>query len=174
MIAKTLLELNTVTIGNSNIVHVHTEHKATYIVSISYSSSNTSPYSNLLLSLCALPVTYNDLTCHTHASTDMSELDITMCRLVEVHEVHVDRIPRKVSIILSVEMKQRLLKSLKALDPHLCRREGVHPSDNADTLSIIARSLHHSLNLIRRVCCTLVNYLNRNNTTIVKALNHFL
>ena len=174
MIAKTLLELYTVTVGNGNIVHVHTEHKTTHIVSISNSCSNTCPYGNLLLSLCALPVTYYNFTCYTHTSTDMSELDITMCRLVEVHEVHVDRIPRKLSIILSVEVKQRLLKSLKALDPHLCRRECVHPSDNADTLSIIASSLHHSLNLVGRVCCPLVNYLYWDNTTIVKALNHFL
>ena len=42
---------------------------------------------------------------------------------VEVHEIHIDRIPREFCIVLSVEVEERLLESLQALDPHLSWRE---------------------------------------------------
>ena len=105
MITEALFELNAVTISNSNIVHVHTEHKTTNIMRVSYSGSNACPNSDLALSLFALPVTYYHLTWHTHTRADMSELNISMGRLIEVHEVHVNTVPRNLSIILSMEME---------------------------------------------------------------------
>ena len=119
MVTHALLELYAVAISNGYIVHVHTEHEAAYVVSISNTCSYASPCSNLLLSLFALPVTYNNLSRDAHTGADVTELDVAMSRLVEVHEVHVDRIPREFCVILSVEVEERLLESLQALDPHL-------------------------------------------------------
>ena len=147
MIAKTLLELYTVAIGNGNIIHVHTEHQATYVVSISNTCCNTCPCSNLLLSSFALPVANNNLARNTHASADMTELDVAVCRLVEVHEVHVDVVPWNFCVVLCMEVEERFLKRLKTLNPHLCWRECVHPCDDTYTLFIVVRSLHDCLNL---------------------------
>ena len=172
MIAKTLFELYTVAIGNGNIIHVHTKHQATYVVSICNSCSNTCPSSNLLLSSFALPVAYNNLARYTHTSTDMTKLNVAMCRLVEVHEVHVDVVPWNFSIVLCMEVEERLLKRLKTLNPHLCRRECVHPCDNTNTLLVVIRSLHDSLYFGRRICCAFINNLNRNDSTIVESIDH--
>ena len=121
MVSQTLLELNAVAIGNGNVVHVHTEHQTTNIVSISNTCCYACPYSNLLLSLLVLPITTNNFAGDAHTSADMSELDVTMSTLVEVHEVHVDLAPGNLGVILGVEVKQRLLQLLQTLDPHLCR-----------------------------------------------------
>ena len=121
MIAQTLLELNTVTIGNGNVVHVHTEHQAANVLGISYTSCYASPNGNLLLSLLVFPIAANHLTGDAHTGADVSELDIAVSTLVEVHEVHVDLAPGDLSVILSVEVEQRLLQLLQTLNPHLGR-----------------------------------------------------
>ena len=120
MVAETLLELYAVAIGNGNVVHVHTEHKTANVVSVSNSCCHACPYGYALLSLLALPVANDNLAGNTHAAAYVTELDVTMSRLVQIHEVHVDGVPGKLSVVLSVEVEKRLLQSLKTLDPHLC------------------------------------------------------
>ena len=51
---------------------------------------------------------------------------------LQVHEVHVDRAPRQVAVELRVEVQEGLLERREAADPHLGRREGVHPEDEPD------------------------------------------
>jgi len=147
VVAQTLLKLYTVAISYGYVVHVHTEHQAAYVVSISYTYSYASPCSNLLLGLFALPVAYYYLARYTHTSADMTKLDIAVSRLVEVHEVHIYVLPRKFSVVLCMEVEERLLQCLQALDPHLSRRECVHPCDDTYTLIVVVRSLHDSLYL---------------------------
>ena len=149
MITKTLLKLNTVAIGNGYIVHVHTEHQTAYIVGIGYSCCNARPNGDALLSLGALPMTNNNLAGNTHAAADMTELDVAMSRLVEVHEVHVDGVPWQLCVILGVEVEKRLLECLQTLDPHLGGREGVHPCDDTNTLLVVVGSLHNGFYLCR-------------------------
>jgi len=143
-------------------------------VSVSYGSSHTSPNGDLLLGLLALPVTYDYLARYTHTSADVTELDVAVCRLVEVHEVHVDAVPRQLGVILSVEVEERLLESLQALDPHLGWREGVHPSDDTHALLVVVGCLHHCLYLGRRVGCALIYHLDRDVAAIVQASYHLL
>ena len=94
MIAETLLKLNAVAISNGYVVHVHTEHQTAHVVCISHCGCHARPYCDALLSLGALPVTYDNLAWHTHAAADVTELYVAMSRLVEVHEVHIDAVPR--------------------------------------------------------------------------------
>ena len=121
MVTHALLELHTVAVGNGYVVHVHTEHEAAYIVSVSYTGSYTCPCGNLLLSSLALPVANNHLSRNTHTCADVSELDVAVSRLVEVHEVHIYSLPRELCIILCMEVEERLLESLQTLNPHLGR-----------------------------------------------------
>ena len=70
-----------------------------------------------------------------------------MSRLVEVHKVHVNGVPWNLCIILGVEVEEGLLQSLKTFDPHLGRREGVHPGDDTHTLLIVVGGFHDGLYL---------------------------
>ena len=67
------------------------------------------------------------------ARLDMREFAVAMGGLVEVHEVHVDLGPRQVAVELRVEMDHGLAQVGQAANPHLGRREGVHPGDDPDT-----------------------------------------
>ena len=120
MVAQTLLELYAVAISYCHIVHVHTEHQTANIVSISNTSSYAGPNGNLFLSSLVLPVSANHLAGNAHTGADVSELDIAMCTLVQIHEVHVHCLPGNLGIVLSVEVEHRLLQLLQTLDPHLC------------------------------------------------------
>ena len=148
MVAETLLKLYTVAVGNGHVVHVHTEHQTAAVVGVGHCGSHARPYGNSLLSLGALPVTDNNLAGNTHAAADMTELDVAVSRLVEVHEVHVDGVPWEVSIILGVEVEQRLLQCLQTLDPHLGGREGVHPGDDTHALLVVVGCLHDGFHLV--------------------------
>ena len=78
MVTQTLLELHAVAIGHCHVIHVHTEHQATHVVSISHTSSHTCPDGNLLLSLLILPVAADHLAGNAHTGADMSELDVAV------------------------------------------------------------------------------------------------
>ena len=78
MVTHALLELYAVAICYGYVVHVHTEHQAAYVVSISNTGSYASPSCNLLLSLFALPVTYDNLSRDAHTGADVTELDVAV------------------------------------------------------------------------------------------------
>jgi len=46
---------------------------------------------------------------HVHSACDKTMFTITMRRLIEVHEIHIDRIPRDVTIELCPKMEQWFL-----------------------------------------------------------------
>ena len=174
MVAQTLLELHTVTVGHGHVVHVHAEHQAAHVVSIGHAGSYASPYGNLLLSSLVLPVAANHLAGNAHASADVSELDVAVSTLVQVHEVHVHGIPGNLSIILGVEVQHGLLQCLKALDPHLCRREGVHPCNDTCALLVVVGSQHHLLYFLRAVGCAFIDNLHGNVAAGIQAIDHLL
>ena len=109
MVTHALLELYTITIRNGHVVHVHTKHQAAYVLGISNTSCHTSPDSNLFLDFFIFPVSTNNLTGDTHTGADMTELNVAMSTLVEVHEVHVNLAPGNLCIILCVEVEEGLL-----------------------------------------------------------------
>ena len=174
MIAQTLLELHAVAIGNGNVVHVHAEHQTAYVVSVGNTGCHTCPDGNLLLGSLRLPIAANHLAGYAHAGADVSELNVAMSRLVQVHEVHVHGIPGNLGIILGVEMEQGLLQGLQTLDPHLGRRECVHPGDDTDALSVVVGCLHNGLDLVGRVDGALVNNLDGDDARGIESINHFL
>jgi hypothetical protein len=69
---------------------------------------------------------------HAEAGLDEPELPVAVRGLVEVHEVHVDLVPRQADVRLRVQVQQRRVQCVQAGDPHLRRRERVHPRDHPD------------------------------------------
>jgi hypothetical protein len=104
----------------------------------------------------------------------MSELDVAVSALVEVHEVHIHGLPGNFCIILSVEVEQGLLEILQTLNPHLGGRECVHPGDHTYALLFVVGSLHHSFHFFGRVGGAFVYHFDGDETALVQALHHFL
>ena len=80
-----------------------------------------------------LPVPGDGLPAPGHASLEESVLAVAVGRLVQIHEIHVDLRPRELAVELCVEVQERLLQGGEPGDPHPCRRERVHPDDEAGT-----------------------------------------
>ncbi len=65
------------------------------------------------------------------ARRDVRVLPVAVRRLVEVHEVEVDRVPRQLDVRLRVQVQERLAELVEARDPHLRGAERVHPRHDA-------------------------------------------
>ena len=98
-----------------------------------------------------------------HAGKDVSELAVAMGALIKVHEIHVHGVPRNLLVVLGMEMEKRLAELLHSMNPHLCRREGMHPCDHTDTFLVRLGSAHYVSNFLRRVCCAFIHELYRKN-----------
>ena len=57
----------------------------------------------------------------TLQGNDIAMLPISMRRLVQIHKIHVDILPRDIPVKLGIQMQQRFAKRLKAANPHFAR-----------------------------------------------------
>ena len=89
------------------------------------------------------------LSADAQTGLDVAELAVTVCCLVEVHEVEVDFAPGQRDIRLRVQVQQRLAQDAQAGDPHLRRRERVHPRDQPDHVVVRIRLEHHAADGVR-------------------------
>ena len=65
------------------------------------------------MNLGILPMTDDHLARFSHAAADIAEFAVAMGRLVQIHEVHVDRRPGQVPVELGVEMHEGLVEGVK-------------------------------------------------------------
>ena len=61
----------------------------------------------------------NDLAIEPQPRVDEACLAVAMCRLVQVHEIHVDLAPGKITIKLGVQVKERFSQGAQPTNPHL-------------------------------------------------------
>ena len=73
---------------------------------------------------------------------DKAVFTVAMSSLIQIHEIHIDFIIRKLLVSLGMKVKQGLVEDLQTLDPHFCRREGVHPGHNTNAVIIAHDALH--------------------------------
>ena len=78
----------------------------------------------------------DDLARNAETGHDVAELTVAVGGLVQVHEVHVDSLPRDFLVVLGGQLQQRLGQHFEAADPHLGRGEGVAPGDHADDVRV--------------------------------------
>ena len=64
-----------------------------------------------------------------HPGEHMAELAPAVGGLVQVHEVHIDRLPGDVAVELGVQVADRFFQLVESADPHFRGRKGVHPAD---------------------------------------------
>ena len=60
---------------------------------------------------------HHHLALHTHTADNVAVLSVTMCRLVLIHEVHINGIIGQLLIKLRMEMQQRFAILLQSQDP---------------------------------------------------------
>ena len=123
-------------------------------------AGHAAPDAQALVHRGALPVAHHHLALQAHARPDEAKLPVAVRRLVGVHEVHVNISPRNVAVELRVQVGQRLLQNLQAVNPHFRRRERVHPSNQAHAILGRVGFLHELVNLLRRLQNGLINDFN--------------
>ncbi len=128
------LGLDLVALGDGHLAHVVAESGDLRASRIVPGTCGSCPDAQLLLHSLLLPVADDDLAITPQTRADEPELAIAVGALVEVHEVHVDVGPRDVPIELRVQVHEGLVQRGQAGDPHLGRRERVHPGDDADAV----------------------------------------
>ena len=172
MVAQPHLGLDLVAVRDGHVVHLVAEAHDEQILRIGPGCGYALPYGDVLQRLAVLPVADYHLARPAHAGRDVAELAVAVGALVQVHEVHVDLVPRNLAVVLRVEMQQRLLELLQPVNPHLGGREGVHPGHYADALVIGFGRLHDRLHLLRGVGRALVDHLHGQKPRGVHPLDH--
>ena len=93
--------------------------------------------------------------------------------LVQVHEVHVDGLPRDFLVVLGGQLQQRLGQHFEAANPHLGRGEGVAPGDDADDVRVGGSLDHELLDTVGGLQGGLEDDLGRNLAGVVQVVDHF-
>ncbi len=148
--SETHLGGHLVALGHRHLAHVVSESREFRPLQIVPSPRRAHPGGQPVLDLGVLPVPDDDLPAEAHARVEEPGLAIAVRGLVEVHEVHVDLPPWEVAIELGVEMDERLPEHREAANPHLRRREGVHPEDEPCAIRIAVCFEAEAANLVGR------------------------
>ena len=142
--AEHALGLGLVALGHGHVAHVVAPAHDLHVVGGIPAGAGTGPGGDLLGDLGVGVVADHDLAVDAQAGDDVAELTVAMGGLVQVHEVHVDGLPRDLHVMLGVQLQHRLGEHFQAADPHLGRGEGVAPGDHADDVRV-GRGLDHEL-----------------------------
>jgi len=133
-IAELLLGFDLVAFGDGHFTHVVAKASDFHSLHIVPGAGGSHPDTDAFLDFFILPVADDDLAVQTHPSTDKPEFAVAVSGLIEVHEVHIDTRPGQVAIELGMQMQEGFLEILQAGNPHLGRREGVHPGDQTNAV----------------------------------------
>ena len=128
-----------VALGDRDLTHVVAETAEFRALPIVPGARRAHPGADAVLDLRVGPMADDDLARETHAGVDEARLPVAVRGLVQVHEVHVDRVPGQVTIELGVKMDERLLKRVQPAHPHFRGRKRVHPKDEAGAVRIGVR-----------------------------------
>ena len=115
----------------------------------------------------------DNLALDAEAGDDVTELTVAVGGLVQVHEVHVDGLPRDFLVVLGGQLQQRLGQHFEAADPHLGRGEGVAPGDHADDVRVGGSLDHELLDTVGGLQGGLEDDLGRNLAGVVQVVDHF-
>ena len=130
--AEADLRLDLVALGHRDVAHVVAEPGDAELVRLAPAGRGAGPEPDALSDGRVVDVADDGLPSHAHPRREVAELAVAVGRLGQVHELHVDLGPREIAVELRVEVEERLLQGGQPGDPHLRRRERVHPGDHPD------------------------------------------
>ena len=134
--AKFDLSLYLVTLCNCYVAHVVCNTAYTDMAAFHNTNGSSHPGCKTLLNLLVCPVSYNDLALDSHTGNHRSIFTAAVCRLVLIHEIHINGVVWNFLVELCVKMAQRLSVFLQSQNPGFCRGKGVHPGDYTCTILI--------------------------------------
>ena len=106
--AQADLGLDLVAFGHGHLPHVVAKPGNLQIPHFAQARGRPHPGGDAILYLRILPMADDDLPRLAHPRADEAELAVAVGRLVQVHEVHVDRRPGQIAVELRVQVGQRL------------------------------------------------------------------
>jgi hypothetical protein len=101
-----------VALGDRDLTHVVAEPAELGALPIVPGSRRAHPGADAVLDLWVGPMADDHLARKTHAGVNETRFPVAVRGLVEVHEVHVDRVPGQVATELGMEMDKRLLERI--------------------------------------------------------------
>jgi len=116
--AKFNLGFDLVTLCYSYIAHIVTNAQHTQPVAFKSTHCRAHPATDTAAKFFVLPPTRNDFFLQTHTGDDKPVLSVTVSGLVQIHKVHVDFIPRNITVKLCINVQQRFLQYLQTMYPH--------------------------------------------------------
>ena len=173
-VTKLHLRGDLVTFGHGHFAHVVAETDELRTLPVGPRGSGTRPRADFFLSGFLLPETNDYFAVDPQAAHDETVLAIAVRRLIHVHEIHVDRAPRQIAVVLRVQMADRFAELLESVDPHLRRRERVAPRHETDALRGVVRLLTEFGDGVRRNHDRLENNFHRNRAGFVQRGGDFL
>ena len=144
------LRLDLIALRDSYIAHRIAEAADLDAEALVVGDGDVFPRSDLILDFFIAPPAVDNLVVETEASIEVAVLAITVCALIEVHVVEVDRVVRNLVEVLRREVQQRLLQELRAANPVLRRGERVHPGDDACDIVVVVDLLHELRDTVSR------------------------
>src|SRR5690606_36106718 len=138
-----------VAIGYRYLPHIIAESGESGTLPIVPGRRRPGPGIDLTNHVIIFPMTGNDLAIDAQFGNDMAEFTIAVGTLVKVHEIHVDGVPRNITVVLRMEMQQWFLEDIQPPDPHLAGGECMHPCDDADTGRLMIGSGDSGMDFIR-------------------------
>ena len=144
------LRLDLIALRDSYIAHRIAEAADLDAEALVVGDGDVFPRSDLILDFFIAPPAVDNLVVETEAGIEVAVLAITVCALIEVHVVEVDRVVRNLVEVLRREVQQRLLQELRAANPVLRRGERVHPGDDACDIVVVVDLLHELRDTVSR------------------------
>ena len=148
--AQADLGLHLVALGDRDVAHVVAEAGDAQPLGVVPAARRAGPGADAPLDPGVVPMPDDGLPPVAQSRREVAELAVAVRRLVQVHEVHVDLRPRQLEVVLRVQVQQRLRQGPQPGDPHLGRRERVHPRDDPDAARVRVRLQADPLDGLRR------------------------
>ena len=161
-----------VAFGDGNVTHVVAPTHDLHVLGGIPAGAGAGPGADLLGDFRIGVVADDDLARNAETGHDVAELTVAVCGLVQVHEVHVDGLPRDFLVVLGGQLQQRLGEHFEAADPHLGRREGVAPGDHADDVRAGGGFGHERLDTVGGLQGRLEHDLGRDFTGRIEEVDH--
>ncbi len=139
-----------VSLGDRHLPHIVADPGDLQFLTRGKGDGRPHPYRDTVQNRGILPVAHHDLSLHAEATADETEFPTTVGGLIQVHEIHINCLPRNVAVELGMELEKGFGELRQPGDPHLGGAECVHPRDDAGTAVVSGRFTEGSRYFIPR------------------------
>jgi len=107
-VAKLDLRRHLVALGHGHVAHVIAKARELRALPVGPGRGRARPRAQAGLHIFIRPVAHHHLALQPQPAADEPKLAVAMRGLVQVHKVHVDLRPRNFTVVLGVQVRQRL------------------------------------------------------------------